>query len=485
MKSKTRIVQSLEELTDEERRFCAWTDKGIEAYESTRGHVYTLFGGAKGGAKTVTGIRIIQSDISMHRDGVWIVIRKNHTVLHKTTHQSFERFFPPHLIVRKTAGIWYCVNGNEIWWWAADRSRDPNYEKTRGLEGSGIFVDEASEFDDQFYELLPSLLRRPAIHLDTGDPLPGYIYLTSNPVPGKNFLKRHFIDSRTKKRDGQHNFIRSLPDENPLLPQGYLQTAFSSMSGAMLQMLRFGDWDVDEADFRVIPSADFERVVMRRVLDRSPVACGIDIGLGRPDKTRVWCCNAAGEFWLELSLETYDTMEQARDLLPVCQRVQQNDGVIFIDVEGVGNGVSHRLAEQLDYGRVVPVTFGSSPVEEGYQEHQPKYENRRAQLYFWAREDIIRSSKLIAAGAAPILRTEVTDEFHEEVENAFYIPHEGKIRMEPKKSIKERLGHSPDDSDAWVLCNAARRSVAVRHITLPSRSTHTRTSSRQSITDGF
>lgn len=484
--SETRIVERLDDLSDEERRYAAWTDKGVEAYESTRKYVMTLFGGAKGGSKSVTGARIFQSDISNYRDGVFVVIRKNHTVLHKTTHETFERFFPPDLVIRKTAGIWYCVNNNQIWWWAADRSKDPQYEKTRGLEASAIMVDEASELDQSFYEIVPSLLRRPAVHIETGEPLAGYVYMTSNPVPGQNFLKRHFIDPKTRKHDGRHNFVRSLPDENPLLPADYIETAFGNMSGSMLKMLRFGDWDIDEADFRVIPTPDLAMVTVRRVLDRAPVACGIDIGLGRPDKTRVWCCNAAGEFWLEASLELYDTMEQAAALLPICQRVQQNDGLVYIDVEGVGNGVSFRLAEQLDYGRVVPVTFGSAPVDEELQEHQPKYENRRAQLYFWGREDIIASARLIGAGATPTVRTEGHEDLQEEMENIFYIPHEGKLKLEPKNSIKQRLGRSPDDADAWVLCNAARRSVSVRHVALPSRSANrTISRSRSSITDGF
>ena len=144
-------------------QYYAWTTRGIEAYEATRTHLYTLFGGAKGGGKTVTGARIIASDVAEYRGGLYVVMRRNYTSLHMTTKQSFQRFFPPELIVKKTTNKWYLVNGNEILWWAADRSRDPDYEKTRGLEATAIFQDEGSESDDELYQILPSLLRREAI----------------------------------------------------------------------------------------------------------------------------------------------------------------------------------------------------------------------------------------------------------------------------------------------------------------------------------
>lgn len=423
------------------RQYTDWTSRGEQAYWSTRDHLLTLFGGAKGGSKTVTGCRIFATDISNYSGGVFVVMRRNYTVLHTTTKESFERFFPPELILEKTDDVWRCVNDNEIWWHAADRSKDPNYEKTRGLECSALFVDEVSEMDELFYEIAPSLLRRPAVSLDDGSSLPGYVYLTTNPVPGKNWVKRHFIDKATRKRDGRHNFIQSLPDENECLPEGYIDSAFATMADEMLRMLRYGDWDVEASEFVIAPSKSLDTVT---VTDRVPVAAGIDIGLGRPDPTVVYCANAAGEMWCETSFEVYDTMEQVLLLDPVCERVNAVGGDVYIDAGSVGKGVCDRLTEL--YGAtIVAVTFSESPEPEAGDSHK-SYENRRAQLYSWARTD-----------AKDGLSVEMPDLLAEDLDNTYYLPKDGKIQLEAKANIKARLGRSPDHADAFVLCNAGRR----------------------------
>ena len=55
----------------------------------------------------------------------------------------------------------------------------------------------------------------------------------------------------------QHFDIQFLPDE-------------------MLQMLRFGNWDMDVSEFVVVPPAHFMPLVVDVVKDRVPVAAGID-----------------------------------------------------------------------------------------------------------------------------------------------------------------------------------------------------------------
>lgn len=461
-----------------------WTRKQVEAYHSTRQYLYTLFGGAKGGGKSVCGTRIFQCDVSNHSDGIFIVMRKNYTVLRNTTQRSFDKFFDPSLAPRKVNTKWYCVNNNQIWFWAADRTRDPDYEKTRGLEATAIMFDEASEGDQLLYELLPSLLRQPAINLDTRESWLGNIFMTSNPVPGMNYLKRNFIDPKTRKRDGKHNFILSLPDENPLLPSGYIERSFDVMSEPLRRMLRYGDWDVEANEFQIVIRRDLEAIAWDGVVKGRVVGAGIDIGLGRPDKTVLWLVDETGHMWRETAWEEYDTTIQVKALAPYCQEIANNGGEVWIDSGSVGKGPADQLSAMFGNRVIIQTSFGESPKPESNTTLAMPYADKRAQLYFWSREDVTNAANIARLEELPPLVITSNDEIEEELENTYYLPVDGKLRIEPKQNIKERIGRSPDDADAFVLCNAARRSVKARPVFIPS-SRRDRRKTDSGITRGY
>jgi hypothetical protein len=452
-------------LTKEQQQYQAVTAQGFEALQAALREetLYVLFGGAKGGSKTGTGVRIMQHLVAHYEKGRYAVMRKNYTDLHDTTKQSFLKMFPPEFVVRKTESVWYCANGNEIWFYAADRSLDRNYEKTRGLELSAIFVDEASQFDEAFYELLPSLLRHDAYCIATGETLSGFIYMTTNPVPGKNWLKRLFIEPQTRVADGSHVYIAALPDNNPLLPSRYVSRAFSTMSGAMLKMLRYGDWDVEESDFKIIIPSDLSRLFTpQKPSDAEIIALGIDIGLGKPDKTVVYAATRSGAFFVQNAFEEYDTMRQVERLYDICRAVHDRNGKVCIDAAAVGKGVADRL-QQAFYSTIQPVMFGETPQNENHASASGRYANRRAQLYFHARELIQQAAATAAErtkqGQEPEIRITNDEILYEELDNTYYNPSDGKFVIEPKEVIKKRLRRSPDHADAFVLCVSAWEQV--------------------------
>jgi hypothetical protein len=440
-----------------------FTKKQREAYHSTRKYLFTLFGGAKGGGKTVGGILILAHDILHHEGGLWVVMRRNYTDLHSTTKASFERFFPRELVLERTSHRWRCVNGNEILFWAADASRDPNYEKTRGLEATAIMLDEASQADAELYEVLPTLLRRPALNIATQQEFNGYIYLTTNPVPGQNYLRHIFIDPRTRKNDGRHKFILSLPDDNDKLPNGYIDRAFSTMSEQMVRMLRHGSWDVEESDFKIIVPSDLSRLFTpQKPSDAEIIALGIDIGLGKPDKTVVYAATRSGAFFVQNAFEEYNTMRQVERLYDICRAVHDRNGKICIDAAAVGKGVADRL-QQAFYGTIQPVMFGETPQNENHASASGRYANRRAQLYFHARELIQQAAATAAErtkqGQELEIRITNDEILYEELDNTYYNPSDGKFVIEPKEVIKKRLRRSPDHADAFVLCVSAWEQV--------------------------
>lgn len=471
-------------LTPEQQRFQAITVQGHDALLACLAEetLYVLFGGAKGGSKTGTGVRIMQHLVTRYTGGRYAVMRRNYTDLHDTTKQSFVKMFPSELVVRKTESVWYCTGGNELWFYAADRSIDSNYEKTRGLELSAIFVDETSQFDEEFYELLPSLLRHDAFSLAApSETLSGFVYMTTNPVPGKNWLKRIFVDEKTRISDGTHRYIAALPDNNPLLPARYLNRAFSSMSAPMLRMLRYGDWDVEESDFKIIVPSDLAAIFVNTPTDdqQNIVALGIDVGLGKPDETVVYAATRGGTFFLHTAFAEYDTMRQVERLYDVCRSVHNANGKICIDAAAIGKGLADRLREAFG-ATIQPVMFDSSAVDENYQSATNRYGNRRAQMYFHARAAIQQSAVAAGAGAAPTIRIVADELLFEEFDNTFYKPSDGRLMLEPKENIKKRLKRSPDRADAFVLCLAAWNDAkTATEWTFPSVSQ--RTSRRESL----
>jgi hypothetical protein len=116
-----------------------------------------------------------------------------------------------------------------------------------------------------------------------------------------------------------------------------------------------------------------------------------------------------------------------------------------VDVNGLGAGVYDRLKE-LGY----PVV----PFNGGERAYNPlKYKNRRAEAYWEARE-------MMEAGLID-LEPEDHDLMAELMEIHFKDTSTGQKLIEPKEDIAQRLGHSPDRADAFVMSLQMQATLAV------------------------
>jgi hypothetical protein len=110
-----------------------------------------------------------------------------------------------------------------------------------------------------------------------------------------------------------------------------------------------------------------------------------------------------------------------------------NPQAVFVDVGAMGAGVVDRV-RQLHY-RVTEVNFGGSPQD------TDRYANLRAEMYFKLR-------KWLEDGGAlpnePTLKSELSVVEYQFARN-------GKIILEPKDKIKEKIGKSPDYADSLAL----------------------------------
>ncbi len=175
--------------------------------------------------------------------------------------------------------------------------------------------------------------------------------------------------------------------------------------------------------------------------ERTPVVVGVDPARGGRDKTRIMDRQgrkAGGH--CDLTLNTDDTMVIAGRVAKTIDEIKPK--AVFIDVTGLGAGVYDRLNE-MDYDKiVVAVNFSDGPIDD------EKYANKRAEMWDLAREWFEDPAGVDIPD---------DDGLHSELCAAVW--GRGKTRynssnrllIEPKESIKERLGASPDGGDALAL----------------------------------
>lgn len=113
----------------------------------------------------------------------------------------------------------------------------------------------------------------------------------------------------------------------------------------------------------------------------------------------------------------------------------------FVDTIGEGAGVFSRLQE-LDFQNVYSCKFSESADGLTDITGQFKFVNMRAYLY-WAIRDLFNPRNKYNVMLAPgsNLKVELTA-------THWSFNSKGEIVIEPKEKIKERIGHSPDDSDS-------------------------------------
>jgi hypothetical protein len=175
--------------------------------------------------------------------------------------------------------------------------------------------------------------------------------------------------------------------------------------------------------------------------DQTPLVVGVDPARGGGDKTRI--IDRQGRRLggrVDFVMDTDDTMVVAGEVARVIQHVKPK--AVFIDVTGLGAGVYDRLRE-LGYEDIV---FGINFAQKASR--ADKFANKRAEMW-----DELREWLDDPAGV------DIPDDdiLHSELcaliwgKGATRFDSSGRLLLEAKEHIKERLGFSPDGGDAAAL----------------------------------
>jgi hypothetical protein len=191
------------------------------------------------------------------------------------------------------------------------------------------------------------------------------------------------------------------------------------------------------------------------------IEVGVDIG-GGGDLTVCWS-RTGMRLERRWFIRSPDAMETTDGIAAFCADV--NAGSVKVDTTGIGWAVAGRLRQRAQtqgdpiFGmKVIPANFGSAPDDKDH------FVNLRDELYWQIGRGLTMDqtwdlSILTGPGQQHLLP--MGEEIMSELTAVQWAPATGgKIKIEPKDNIIRRIGHSPDDADALLLCFWPGRSLA-------------------------
>jgi len=412
-----------------------------------------LFGGAKGGGKTIFGCQwLFEECVGIARQYfsgentpkepvqiAWMG-RKVAKTFKETTLETWKRFIPKDYYIIKGDPVEIIILGRvKIITGGLDSSED--VEKFNSMELARAFLDQAEETSREDVGALRATFR---YHV-RGELVRGKILFTAN--PRQCWLKEEFIQSPKPNQ----RFLKSLYTDNPYIDQvDYelkLRTAFSFRPSLLKGYLE-GDWNAVEDPEQIIKSEWLNQAKIRPYFDpfvKEYLVC--DCARFGDDNTIIFRMRNA-EIAEKVTMPYCDTTQIESKL--ICMSHENRD--ILIVVESIGGDLGASVVDHLRKAGKVVYEFcpnGAVPTLDAGD-----YGNLRC--YAWAMAAKKLEKGILDEKHSVHLCTHNMDERTiTQLCTIRYRYNEktGKLLVESKADIKKpkRLGCSPDDADTYVI----------------------------------
>lgn len=305
-------------------------------------------------------------------------------------------------------------------------------EKYKSAEFALIGVDEVNLNPLSTFNLLRTRLRW------TGVARTKFI-AACNPI-GELWVRSKFVEGNhepEEKEPHEFCFIPASVEDNPHVEASYL-TTLDSLPEAERRAYKSGDWYafekvMDRKGFiRLITQTEYEAAIVGMGYHGSSKVIAGDPGGGGDESAAVLASSTLAQVLFNQKLE--DTMQFAAILLELADK--HGSTTLIVDAGGLGKGVYDRTVEltrnRPDF-KVIGLQFGSKAEE------AERFLNLRAEMYWAAREWILRGGKLYRDPAWAELLTvkyRVTDR---------------KTEMQSKDDMRRSGIRSPNVADALAM----------------------------------
>lgn len=327
-------------------------------------------------------------------------------------------------------------NGARIRVFGAD-----NPDALRGLYFDGVVLDEVAQMKPEVWSeiIQPALADRKGWVLFIGTP------------KGVNLFSelygyaRQAMDRSSDRYDPAWAALCYRVDETEALPADEVERLRRELSESAWRQEMLCDFSAS-ADDTLIPIDLVAEACARRAdqvdVAGMPMIFGVDVARFGSDAS-VICSRRGLVAFPPVVFRGLDNMELADRV--AAEIAASHPDAVFIDA-GQGQGVIDRLRHMGH--RVVEVPFGGKAL------HAARFVNRRSEMWYGMREWLKAGGCLAAGGQNGMrLKSELSTPL-------YWYDAAGKIVLEPKDKIKERLGASPDIADALALTFAAPVSLA-------------------------
>lgn len=408
------------------------------------------YGGAKGGAKSFTGCKLIFGNALMYPETYYFIARKKLNDLRKFTLPSIKECFDDWGIKLENYAKF---NGQDNYFSLYNDSRvylletafmpsDREYARFGSLQFTQGWGEECGEWDELADTNLQASIGR---WKNDVYGLPGKYLRTCN--PSKNYLYRKIYQPwKAGTLPPWRKFIQALPTDNKRLPKGYIENLERILSGNEKKRLLGGEWEYDSD-----PAAlcNYEKILDVYTNDFLPGGrkC-ITSDIARLGGDRIVIIEWDGwrgkvkAYDKNLLTTTATNIEAARHRLGV----GKND--VIIDADGMGVGIADFVGYRSFVNNASPLPDPLNPYDENGKPLKENFDNLKSQCYFRL-ADRINKNGLYLECENDEQKQLITEELEQIKQKA--LDSDMKKGVIPKDKVKKILGRSPDFSDTLMM----------------------------------
>lgn len=301
---------------------------------------------------------------------------------------------------------------------------NPNFDSLGSLEITDYFIDEVAEVTEKAVNIVHSRCR---YKLNEFNLIPKG-FLSCN--PSKGWLYNEFyLKYRNNELPVHRAFVQALPQDNPHLPQAYIESLRRLPEYDKKRLLE-GNWEFDDDSDKLFATDNLLRMFRNELLDGTKY---ITSDIARFGKDRTIICVWNGLTLIELKMLHKASIDEVVNEI---RNTAKNHNVLLqnvvCDEDGVGGGV-------VDYLKCRGFVNGSKAK-------QPQYQNLKSECYYTLAQ-YIEENKLT------IFVNDKKEQIVRELEmiKRHRADVDGKLQVTPKDQIKLREGISPDIADAIMM----------------------------------